>query len=411
MKILIVSDSDGLGGANLAAYRLHKSIINNGIDSQMLVQNKIGDDYKVIGPKSNLRRHLINPIRPAFDQILMKINKAENMFSTSYLPFSEIVRQINEINPDIVHLHWIAGGMLRIEDLKKISIPIVWSLHDMWAFTGGCHYDRNCGLYKKNCGNCKTLGRKKENDLSRSVFNRKLKSYSQLDNLTIVALSRWIGKCAKRSSLLKNRKIINLPNPINTELFTPIDKSIARNILGLPSGKRIILFSAIGSLSDPRKGAQELFKALKVLDVSKTVFMIAGSSKPKNPPKLKYPTYFIPPARDEISMSLIYNAADLLVVPSLQENLANSIVESMACGVPAIAFNIGGNGDIIDHMQNGYLAKAIVPKDLARGIQWALKDKNLTKLSKNSRIKAMDFDSNLIADKYIKLYKEIQKKI
>ena len=411
MKILIVSASDINGGAHKAAYRLHRSLINNGIDSLMLVQNKISDDYTVVGPTSSLRKHLINPLRPALDHILMKFNNAVNLFSSSYLPFSEIVRQINEINPDIVHLHWIAGGMVRIEDIAKIKPPVVWSLHDMWAFTGGCHYDNHCGLYKENCGNCKSLGRKKNNDLSRQVFKRKLKSYSQINDLMVVATSRWIGECAKNSTLLKNRKIVNLPNPIDIDLFSPIDKNIARDVLGVPKDKKVVLFSALGSLSDPRKGAQKLFQAINMLEVSNTVFLIAGSSKPEVQPKLKYPAYFIAPLRDEISLPLMYNAADLMIAPSLQENLANSIIENMACGVPVVAFDIGGNRDMIDHKKNGYLAEAIVPADLARGIEWALKDRTLRELSKNARIKAKKFDSKVVSRQYIDLYKGILKNL
>ena len=182
MKLLIVSASDIAGGANKAAYRLHRSLLDNGIDSQMLVQNKISDDFSVIGPKSNFRKLIINPVRPALDHIFMKINKVKSLFSSSYLPFSEIVTKINEINPDIVHLHWIAGGMMRIEDISRIKSTIVWSLHDMWPFTGGCHYDKGCGLYKNTCGTCKVLKSKKDNDLSRKIFKRKLKEYSNETN-------------------------------------------------------------------------------------------------------------------------------------------------------------------------------------------------------------------------------------
>jgi glycosyltransferase involved in cell wall biosynthesis len=145
--------------------------------------------------------------------------------------------------------------------------------------------------------------------------------------------------------------------------------------------------------------------------VKNAVFVVAGSSRPEQSLNLKYPVYFIPPLKDEVSMPLLYNVADAAVVPSIQENLANSIVESLSCGVPVVAFDVGGNKDMIDHKKNGYLANIYDAKDMAYGIEWVLKDKNLTKLSKNARIKAMDFDSNLIADKYIKLYKEIQKKL
>jgi glycosyltransferase involved in cell wall biosynthesis len=411
MKILIVSASDIAGGANKAAYRLHRSLLNQGLDSQMLVQNKKSDDYTVIGARSDLRKILINPMRPALDHIFMKINNIKTLFSSSYLPFSEIISQINELNPDIVHLHWITGGMIRIEDISRIKAPLVWSLHDMWPFTGGCHYDQHCGFYKNKCGSCKVLNSKKENDLSSKVFKRKVSVYPKIKMMDVVATSQWIAKCAKESFLLRDRRVTILPNPIDTNLFSKIDKNIVRDIFGIPKDKTVILFGAMRSILDSRKGSRELFKAINMLDLENTVFVIAGSSKPKDLPKLKYPVYFIPPLHDEVSLPLIYNVADVMVVPSIQENLANSIIESLSCGVPVVAFNIGGNSDMIEHKKNGYLAEAIIPKDMAFGIEWVLKNNKFQKLSNNSRNKVIkEFDEGVVSKKYISLYERILEK-
>ena len=409
MKVAIISSSDLYGGAARAAYRLHKSLIKEGIHSVMIVQKKISDDYTVIGSSSRLKG-LLNSLRPALDHIIMKYVKSKTLFSSSYLPFSSIVDKINELNPDIVHLHWIAGGTLRLEDLNKIKAPIVWNCHDMWPFTGGCHYDDSCGAYKDGCGNCKVLNSKKENDLSKKVFNRKLKIYSKAKDMTVVGSSNWISKCAKESTLFKKREIVTIPNCIDTNLFKPIDKNITRDIFNIPKNKKVILFGAMNSLSDPRKGAEELFKAIEMIDVENTVFVIAGSSKPMEPLNLKYPVCFIPPLIDEVSLPLMYNVADVMIVPSLQENLANSIVESMSCGVPVVAFNIGGNKDMIDHKKNGYLSNAFKAEDMAFGIKWILENDNYTQLSYNSREKILNkFESSLVANKYIKLYKNILK--
>jgi len=408
MKILVVSSRDLSGGANIAAFRLHRSLINHNIDSQMLVQEKISDDFSVLGPESNLRKYLLNPLRPALDHILMKANKAESLFSSSYMPFSEIVSKINKINPDIVHLHWITGGMMRVEEIAKINSVIVWSLHDMWAFTGGCHYDKNCGLYRNQCGNCIILGSDNEKDLSRTVFKRKLKAYSKVASMTVVATSNWIGKCAKESTLLRGRDIVTIPNPINTNLFREMDKTLVKGIFGIPLNKKVILFSAMNSLSDPRKGFKELFRAINLLEIENVVFVVAGSSQPQELLNLKYPTFFIPPLRDEVSLPLLYNVADVMVVPSLQENLANSIIESLSCGVPVVSFNIGGNSDMIEHKKNGYLAKAIVPEDMVIGIEWILKNDNYKELSMRARKKAEnEFDSKVVTMKYIELYKSL----
>jgi hypothetical protein len=227
MKILILSESDISGGAARAAYRLHQSLLSQGVDSQILVQRKSSDDFTVL-TKDKKSAKYFNRLRPIIDSIPNRFykNRTGALFSSSWLGFSGIADKINELNPDIVHLHWIAGGMLRIEEISKIKAPIVWSLHDMWPFSGGCHYDQHCGLYKGKCGTCKVLSSKKENDLSRKVFNRKASAYSKIRMMNIVATSRWIGKCAKESFLLKDRNVVTLPNPLNTSIFSQIDKNI-----------------------------------------------------------------------------------------------------------------------------------------------------------------------------------------
>jgi glycosyltransferase involved in cell wall biosynthesis len=409
MKILILSESDISGGAARAAYRLHQSLLSQGVDSQILVQRKSSDDFTVL-TKDKKSAKYFNRLRPIIDSIPNRFykNRTGALFSSSWLGFSGIADKINELNPDIVHLHWIAGGMLRIEEISKIKAPIVWSLHDMWPFSGGCHYDQHCGLYKGKCGTCKVLSSKKENDLSRKVFNRKASAYSKIRMMNIVATSRWIGKCAKESFLLKDRNVVTLPNPLNTSIFSQIDKNIARGFFNIPKDKTIILFGAMRSILDSRKGSKELFEAINMLDLEDVVFVIAGSSKPQDPPKLKYPTYFIPPLNDEVSLPLIYNVADVMIVPSIQENLANSIIESLSCGVPVVAFDIGGNSDMIEHKRNGYLAKAIIPKDMAIGIEWVLKNNESQDLSNNARNKAVkEFGQKVVSKKYIDLYKSI----
>lgn len=407
MRIVIVSSSDLHGGAARAAYRLHTSLLKNNIDSTMIVQKKVSDDYTVIGPETRLRA-LIDGLRPAADHIIMKFTKAQTLFSTSYLPFSSIVKKINSLNPDIVHLHWVLGGTISIEDLSKINAPIVWNCQDMWPFTGGCHYDNHCNGYEDSCGKCKVLESSKENDLSKSVFNRKKRVYSKIKNLTVVGVSNWVTQCAKNSKLFTSRNIVNIPNCFDTSLFKPIDKNIVKDIFNIPKDKKIILFGAMNSLSDPRKGAKELFEAIDNLKIENTIFVIAGSSKPKTPLDLKYTTYFIPPLNDEVSLPLMYNIADVMIVPSLQENLANSIIESLSCGVPVVAFDIGGNEDMIEHKSNGYLAKELDSSDMAVGIEWVLNNKDYNSLSKNSRkIVLQKFDSNTVSKKYINLYKKI----
>ena len=201
---------------------------------------------------------------------------------------------------------------------------------------------------------------------------------------------------------------MTIPNCFNTDLLKPIDKNIARDIFGIPKNKKVILFAAMNPLDDPRKGAAQLFEALNLLELQNVVFVVAGSSKPEEKLKLKYPVYFIPPLSDETSLPMMYNTADVVIVPSLQENLANSIIESLSCGVPVIAFNIGGNADMIDHKVNGYLANNLDVKDMANGVTWALDNDNYIEVSIKSREKVLSFfDRKIVVRQYINLYKEI----
>lgn len=409
MKILIVNTNDINGGAARATYRLHKALLVQGVDSQMLVQDKISDDWTIKTTGVSKIQKGINKLRPMIDALPVKRykNKTATLFSPSWFGFSNIVDEINKISPDIVHLHWICTGMLKIEDIAKIKAPIVWNLHDMWAFTGGCHYDENCDKYKHSCGTCPILGSNKNNDLSRKIFNRKQRVFNEIKDITIVGLSRWLNDCSKNSTLLKDKKHINLPNPINTNTFQSFDKTKSKELWNLPIDKKLILFGAIGATSDHRKGFKELSKALHKLQDKNIEFVVFGSSEPKKPQDFDFKTHYVGHLHDDVSLVTLYSAVDVMVVPSLQENLSNAIMESLSCGTPVVAFGIGGNSDMIDHKQNGYLAKHFDTDDLKNGIEWILNN-NYETLCKNAREKVLkEFDSVVVAKKYIKLYEEI----
>jgi glycosyltransferase involved in cell wall biosynthesis len=411
MRVLIVSTNDIQGGAARAAYRLHKALLDQNVDSQMLVQSKSSDDFTVIGPQSKVQK-AFGKLRPTLDSLSVRKYKdrTKTLFSPNWVPFSSVVDKINNINPDIVHLHWIAGGMLRIEDFAKIKAPIVWSLHDMWAFTGGCHYDEECDAYQKQCGTCLVLGSNKLQDLSRKVWLRKQAAFSKMANLNIIGLSRWLADCAKQSSLFKDTPIFNLPNPIDAITFAPFDKQQARGLLNLPQDKNLVLFGAMGAISDPRKGFKELAEALTQVDGDNTELVVFGSSQPKIPQRFKQRAHYLGQLHDDVSLRVLYSAADVMIVPSLQENLSNAIMESLACGTPVVGFAIGGNSDLIEHQITGYLAKPYNATDLAQGIEWVINASNYQEISQNSREKVLrEFDSQVVAKKYIDLYNQIIK--
>jgi len=413
LKVLLLNTNDIFGGAAIAAYRLLKGLQQNGVQAQMLVQSKKSDDYSIIEFQTKWQK-TFGRIRPILDSIPVRFYKQreKTIFSPAVLP-DNIFRKIHDINPDVMHLHWIAFGFVKIESLAKIKKPIIWTLHDMWAFTGGCHYDEECGKYDKNCGHCPILGSNKKNDLSSKIWKRKEKSWKNLD-LTVVTPSSWLGECAKKSSLFSQTRIEVIPNGIDLNRFKPIDKNIARDILYLPKDKKLILFGALSALSDKRKGFPLLREALKNFsskenkDIEMVIF---GSSKPKDEEDMGFKTHYLDHLNDEISLVLVYSAADVMIVPSIQDNLPNTVMESISCGTPVVAFNIGGIHDMIDHQKNGYLAKPFDATDLAYGIKWVLEDgSRWKKLSENARAKVVsEFDIVKVAKRYVDLYKNALK--
>lgn len=408
MRILHVNASDIIGGAARSVYRLHQALLAEGVDSQMLVQSQSSDDFTVNGPKTKVQKAL-GKLRPILDRIPVLLYKDHTniLFSPSWLPFSDMVDRINAFNPDVVHLHWIADGMMRIEDLAKIKKPIVWSLHDNWGFTGGCHIMWECERYLGQCGACPHLGSKSEKDLSRNVYLRKKKTFEKLNNMKIVGLSNWLADCARKSSLFRNHQVLCLPNLINTETYSPFDKCQARTLMNLPQDKKLIVFGAMSATSDINKGFNELVQVLRDLPENYEL-VVFGSNEPKNPQGFKQKAYYLGRLHDDVSLRVLYSAADVMVVPSLQENLSNVIMESLACGTPVVGFNIGGNSDMVDHKKNGYLAKKEDAADLGRGIKWILERSGDQELSDNARKKVLNnFDSKLVSKKYIELYKSI----
>ena len=413
MKTLILNTFDIEGGAARAAYRLYKGLQSIGLDSHMLVQTKSSDEHMVIGPQTKIQKGF-GMIRPTLDSLPLQLYpKRDNvLFSPAILPENNLVTKVESLDPDIINLHWIAGGFLKPKTLERFNKPLVWTLHDMWPFTGGCHYDEECGRYQGSCGNCPILNSSKNNDLSRWIWRRKDKAWKNLD-ITIVTPSHWLADCAKNSSLFRDYRIEVIPNGLDLNRFKPFDKRTAREILLLPQDKKLILFGAVNSTSDKRKGFQHLQSAMKKIsdnglgnDVEVVVF---GSSEPINSLELGLKIHYLGYLPGDIALSLLYAAADIMVVPSTQENLANTVMESLSCGTPCVAFNIGGMPDMIEHKRTGYLAQPFDAKDLANGIVWVIEDeKRWQALSHQARQKVEDeFAMEFVAKRYAELYMKV----
>lgn len=415
MKPLLISRSDIEFGADRAAYRLHQGLRSIGVDSQMLVQNKLTDDRSVICPLGNLGRKLVN-FRETFDALPHKFypEAPAAMFWPGWVP-DRIQSQVNPINPDVINLHWICRGYMQLETIAKLNKPVVWTFHDMWGFTGGCNYNEECDRYQESCGSCPQLNSNREFDLSRWVWQRKAKAWKNLD-WTVVTPSRWMAECTRSSSLFREVRVEVIPNGIDTEKYRPIDRTTARNFLKLPVDRQLILFGAVSATSDRRKGFHLLQPALQSLSQSgwqdKIELVVFGSSAPTQELDLGFKSHYLGKLSDDLSIALVYAAADVFVAPSVQDNLPNTVMEAIACGTPCVAFKIGGMPDMIEHQHNGYLASPYEIEDLARGIAWVLEHpERHEKLSHHAREKAeREFTQELQAHRYLSIFTEMVSK-
>jgi glycosyltransferase involved in cell wall biosynthesis len=414
LKILHLSYSDYIGGAARAAYRIHNGLRSIGLDSEILVARKNSDDDTVITKKSKLSQE-ISKIRPHLVSPILKLQQTTNVIehSLNILP-SGLHKQINALDIDIVNLHWVHKELISVGEISKINKPIVWTLHDMWPFSGSEHYDdltqpeRYVTGYFKNNRPTSYKGF----DVDRFVWLYKLRKWKN-QSFTIVCPSRWLADCCQKSVLFQHLATHVIPNPIDLLRFKPIERSIAKEILNLPIDKHLILFGAISAVSDIRKGFHLLKNTIRLLSrkVPKhsVELVVFGSNKPKPPPDLDLKTHYMGHFNDEISLALLYAAADVFISPSMQDNLPNTIVESLASGTPCAAFNIGGMSDLIDHLENGYLAQPFSEEDLASGIAWLLENKQRRySLSRAARVKAENqYDMTRVANRYKALYETL----
>lgn len=410
-KVLVLNVLDEVGGAARAALRISTGLRRRDLDLQMAVQQKIGDKYWIV--------HGENPAQKLLSRALGRIDVLPNAvypkrsgdpWSNNWFP-NDIGKVFDFKKYDLLHLHWIARGFLPTRMLAKVDLPIVWTLHDMWGFTGGCHYSGECRRYEDTCGVCPQLGSRTAHDLSAHNLHAKQRAYEG-KALHIVSPSNWLAAQARKSILFRQFEVSVIPNGIDLKIFRPIGRPAARNFLGLPQDARIVLFGAAGAERDDRKGFPLLCSAIAEMAKNGTrldnmQLVVFGSSEPRDPPDLGIPVCFLGKLSDDSSLACLYSSADVVVAPSRQENLSNTIMEAMACGTPAVAFDIGGNGDLIDHLENGYLAKPFEPADLAAGISWVLGDAaRLTSLSEAARRKCeLKFDLDIVCSQYEDVYR------
>lgn len=409
MKIASVSYSDVNGGAARAAWRIHQALRKSGIDSNMYVNVASLGDSSVLGPPNQFYKAMGLLRFHAGTLISKTFLKTENLIlhSPALLPSSWPSRLNNE-NVDLVHLHWVNGEMLSVNNIKHISKPILWTLHDMWPFCGAEHYTEDFRWRDGyNVQNRPTYESKL--DLNRWVWNRKLKAWKK--PMHIVAPSRWLAECAQQSLLMRDWPISVIPNALDVEHWQPVDKYLARRLMNLPTDCPLLAFGAMGGGQDPRKGLDLLLEALEHLRgvLPGLELLVFGQRAPRQTPDLGFPIHYTGHLHDDVSLRILYSAADAMVVPSRQEAFGQTASEAHACGTPVIAFNVCGLPDIITHKKNGWLAKPFDTEDLAQGIRWVLSDAiRHAELSYQSRQNAITrFSYPVVANQYINLYKNI----
>jgi glycosyltransferase involved in cell wall biosynthesis len=413
MRVVHVSPTDTDGGAAKGAYNLHVALRAAGVDSLMLVQRKYGDDPSVMAT-SRARGVLYDGLRDRLDRLPLRLHRwrGEGWWTVGWLPF-DITPLIDRLKPDVVQFHWAGRGAAPIKILRRLderNYPIVWTLRDMWPLTGGCHYSNDCEKFLTKCGACPQLSTNVPFDLSRWQWRRKHRAWRDVA-VTYVAMSNWMANYARRSPLTFDNEVSVIPNGVDTDRYAPIDRAAARAIWRIPPDKRVILFGALNATTDRRKGYAYLTEALKILAAKgwtdRALAVVFGAGLDST--GIGLPTRYVGRLHDDVSLSLLYACADVMVVPSVQENFGKTAIEAMSCGVPVVAFANTGQTDIVDHKINGYLAENLSAEDLANGIAWCLERNgsggDLSRQARN-KVKAC-FDMQHIASRHIDLYENL----
>lgn len=408
MKVILLSYEDGKGGAGRSAFKLHKEFLESGIDSRLRVCSKTSDMPSVIGHQ-RLRQKAGNKMATRLDPWFMNLQQSSNkgLHSPALLP-TGIVRELNDSDADVLQLNFICG-LLSVEDIGRLTKPIVWRLSDMWPFSGTEHYGDDGANARWRVGYCSENRPASHRglDIDRWVWKRKRRAWKR--SIHIVAPSQWMSACAKQSALMHDWPISVIPTALDVSQFRPWPRSFAREVLRLPKDGRLILFGALSGGTDPRKGREFLLAALsKVASrLPGVVGVIFGQSEPLNPPRLGLPLHWMGHLSDDITLALLYSAADVMVIPSRQDNLPQTGVEAQSCGCPVVTFDCSGLPDLVEHKRTGYLAKAFDIDELAYGIEWVLAEPDrYRELSNQSRDRSLRlWAPQVVVPQYLEVYK------
>ncbi|MBI5380786.1 MAG: glycosyltransferase [Opitutae bacterium] len=402
MRIVHLATYPARAGAGQAAYRIHAALRAHGLDSWLVGEEPVPGDERVVTPSrprwGNARRLL----RPLVANWRVPRN-ARGLFSELVLP-GAAARTVAALRPDVVHVHWVQDGLLSLGQLAALRQPLVWTLHDDWAFTGGCHYAGACQRYEQSCGCCPLLGAHRERDASARGLAAKQRQFGG-HAIRWVAISEAQRARAARAALLRDQPLAFIQCAIRTEEFQPHPRPLARRLLGLEENRFWIL--AIASrLDDPRKGYDRLLAALPQIPIAGEIppsLLLVGSG-----PEMSVPAGWhvrrLGVLHDSVSRALAYSAADVCVVPSREDAGPMTTLEALACGTPVVATPCGLNPEVIAPERNGWIAATGAPAELAAGIAWARRTVRVENVRAAARTAVVARSSEIEAAAYAALY-------
>lgn len=413
MKVLALNTFDADGGAARAAVRLTGSLREMGADISLHVMRKTSG-LPWVSAAAGTGGKLQGLARPLLDTLPLRRYRQRTSlaWSANWLPYADLDRAV--ASADLVHLHWLGFGYCAPRQLPRWRKPVVWTLHDMWPVTGGCHYAADCERFHTGCGACPQLASQSPRDLSARLFAAKADALRRAD-VTFISPSRWMADQARASGILSGQDVRVIANGLDVQTYRPLDQQMARQAFNLPPDRPVVLFGALNALGDERKGSHLLLAAIQRLQAQtwpagqEPCYVVFGASGPASPELAALPIHYVGRLHDDVALALIYSAADVMAVPSLQETFGQTASEAMACGTPVVAFAATGLLDVVAHGETGYLATPYQAEDLAAGIRWVLADRERHRtLSGQARKRCEQlFDQRLIAQAHQALYQEL----
>lgn len=417
MRVLLINTSECAGGAAIAARRLTDALNRHGEKACLLVRDKQTSAVTT----SRLPHQWLLRLKFLWERLLVFVANGCSRKGLWEVDAGQAGADITSLpefaEADVVHLHWVNQGLLSTRQIGKILAsgkPVVWTMHDMWPFTGICHYARTCELFQSQCQRCPQLQRPGRYDLSCASFRRKQQAYAK-GHITFVGCSEWIAGEARQSALTAGHRVVSIPNTYDSEVFHPAPKGAARQRMALPATGRLLLFTC-QRVSTPRKGLAYLLDALASPSLKRwqglLTLVVVGQNAEDVAAELPFPVITKGYITDEAEMAALYQAVDAFVTPSLEDNLPNTLMEAMATATPCVGFDIGGVPEMIDHERTGYVARFCDAEDLAKGIDYVLDGNNHDRLAEAAAHKAATvWNVESVVRRYIELYESLSHKI